>query len=113
MEKGLNQLLVKAQKNKKLLISLKILAVEAKEYDLGAQLRDLEKKLFPETEEIKKAKEQATQVQLSLRMAGLHIEVSECWLIAETIKAHLKMKGKFDLKTVSVIQSKQEKLFNK
>jgi hypothetical protein len=56
MEQLFKQLIEAAKKNRKGLIRLKNAAVTLHEFELASQLRELETKNFPETEEIKYTK---------------------------------------------------------
>ena len=93
---------------------LKLAAISCKQFELAANIREIEKELFPETEEQKLAKETGEAVSLALNMTGIQrLDGKLAWIINETIKSHLKLKGKFSLKDAESIKSKAEKLFPK
>lgn len=111
MEQLFKQLIEAAKKNRKGLIRLKNAAVTLQEFELASQLRELETKNFPETEEVKAAKKQAKDLSLLFRMVDLNVSEDKCWLIAETLKLYNKKKGKFDIKDAAKIRAKEVELF--
>ena len=108
---SLTRLINKAKKDKSLLLKLKNLAVEAKEYELGSEFRDLEKKLFPESLEAKRIKEEAKVCSITLRMVGLDVDEPTAWLIYEAMRMCFKTKAKFDLKMASEIKETRNEVF--
>lgn len=108
---SLNRLINKAKKDRKLLIKLKNLSVEAKEYELGSEFRELEKKLFPETAETKKIKEEGKVARITLNMVGLDVGEPTAWLIYEAMRMYFKTKAKFDLKMASKIKETHKEVF--
>lgn len=111
MQELLNQLIENAKKDKKKVLALKEMAVKCQQFELAAEFRQLEKDLFPETEEVKNAKELAKNINLVLRMVELNVSEDVCWLISETLKVHSKMKGKFSIKEASELIVKRKRLF--
>ena len=111
MEELLKQLIENAKKDKKKVLALKEMAVKCQQFELAAEFRQLEKDLFPETEEVKTAKELAKGINLALRMVELNVSEDVCWLISETLKVHSKMKGKFSIKEASELIVKRKRLF--
>ena len=109
MEKLLNGLLEEAKKNKDILIHLKNLSVRAGQFELAAQLRDLENEFFPESKEAKEARE----IRNALSMVDLGIPEDICWLISKTLKAHQKKKGKFSIEDAAHLMAERERLFTK
>lgn len=112
MEQLLEQMLEAAKKDKKHFLALKNLAVKCQQFELACKMREIEKELFPETEEEKEAKELAKEINLVLRMVELNVSDDVCWLISETIKVHSKMKGKFSIKEASELIVKRKTLFD-
>jgi len=104
----LTNLLEEAKKSKKAINALKIAAIEAKQFELAARLRDLERELFPESEDEKYAK----TINLALRMVGINPDSKTCWLIGNTMHILSKKKGKFDIETASKLIAEAEKLFD-
>ena len=111
MEELLVQMLEKAKTDRKALRSLKSAAVCCQQYSLAANLRQIENELFPETEEIKQAKERAENLYLLFRMVELNIPKDVCWLIGETVKGYTKKKDGFSLKDACKLIVKREQLF--
>lgn len=113
MEKRLIKLIEAARKDRKLLKDLKELAVRYKQYELGCDLRNMEKEAFPETEEVKEAKEYASKVNMAFRMIDLNATNEKaCWLLAKTVKAYEEKKGKFSLKDAAELSAQADRLFD-
>jgi hypothetical protein len=107
-----DELIEKAKTNHKLLKKLKCIAVEAKLYELGVQLREMEQNLFPETEESKQAKKDVQELDLLFRMVNLSVPDKELWTIGEAMKVYRKKKGKFDVSDAALITVKARELFD-
>lgn len=107
----INQLLTIAKTNKRAFKALKNVAVQCQTYELAANLRDLELKLFPESEELKKAKKEIIDWQTAFRMVGLNIEDSTAFLVVKTVLLSQKKKGKFSLQDASDLQVQRDVLF--
>lgn len=112
MQQLLTDLVEKAKENKKGLIMLKNTAFRCQQFELASQLRKLETSLFPETDEEKKAKKLAKEINLVLRMVELNVSEDVCWLISQTLKTHSKMKGKFSIKEAAELVCKRKELFD-
>lgn len=112
MEQLLMQMLEAAKKDKKTFKVLKNSAVKCQQFELAVNLREMEKELFPETEEEKQAKEKAKEINLIFRMVELNVSEDVCWLISETLKVYSKIKGKFSIKQASELIVKRKMLFD-
>lgn len=112
MKELLLQMLEAAKKDKHSLIMLKNLAVKRKQFELAANLRDIEKELFPESKEEKQAQQKAKEINLIFRMVDLNVSEDVCWLISETLKIHSKMKGKFSIKEAAELIVKMREYFD-
>ena len=108
MEKLLMQMLEAAKKDKKSFLSLKNIAVKLQQFELAVAIREIEKEIFPETAEEKKAKE----VRLLFGMVDLNVSDDVCWLISEVMERHNKKKGKFSINDASDLICKRKQLFN-
>jgi hypothetical protein len=109
----MNELIEKAKTDRKLLRKLKHIAVEAKLFELGCQLREIELANFPETKEVKSANEQADKMNLLFRMVGVNCdELKTCWILSEAILTHRKRKDKFDLMDAAKIKAKAVEYFD-
>jgi len=107
MEKLLLEMLEKAKENKKAFLKLKNLAVELQMYDLGAELRQIQLKLFQESDAEKEAKE----IQIALQMVHLNADLPNSWALLETFNT-IREKGKeFSLKDAARIIAEKEKMF--
>jgi len=104
----LTNLLEEAKKSRKALRSLKVAAIDANQLELAAKLRDMERELFPETEEEKYAR----TINLALRMVGINPDLKTCWMIGRTMHILSKKKGKFDLETASNIMAEADRIFD-
>lgn len=111
MEQLFNQLIEAAKKNRKGFNRLKNAVVTCQQFELASQLRDIEKEAFPETEEVKLAKEQAKKLNLAFRMVELNISEDVCWLIAETLKMHNEKQDEFSIDDAVKLRLKKEELF--
>lgn len=111
MQELLLQMLEAAKKDKKTFKALKNTAVKGQQFELASSLREIELKLFPESEEMKQAKEKAKEINLVLRMVELNVSEDVCWLIAETLKVHSKLKGKFSVKQAAELIVKRRDYF--
>jgi hypothetical protein len=111
MEQLLKALLEEAKKSRKSLIVLKNQAVICNQYELASEIREMEKELFPETEEEKAAKEHAKQLKNVFMMFGLNVPEAECWTISKALDVY-KDKGKeISLKDAAIIKMKAEQIF--
>ena len=107
----LNPLLEIAKKDKRAFNALKNVAVQCQSYELAAELRAIEVNLFPESEELKKAKKDIIAWQTAFRMVGLNIEDATAFLVVNTVLLSQKKKGKFSLQDASDLQVKRDILF--
>lgn len=112
MEELLLKLVESASKNKKAINQLKVAAVTCQQFEIASQLRMIEKENFPESEEVKQAKEQAKKLNLLFRMVDLNISEEICWVIYETLKVYNEMKEDVSIKDVSKILTKKEEIFS-
>jgi hypothetical protein len=106
-----DKLLESASKSLETLNELKNLAVKLGNYELGAKCRELEKQLFPETQDEIEAKEKAKELKLLFEMVQLNVPTDVCFKIFTTLETFKKKKGKFDLKDASKIIADNKRLF--
>lgn len=111
MEHLIKNLIAEANKDRKGLIRLKNAAVTLGQFELAAQLREIETKNFPETKAVKVAKEKAKELSSIFRLIDLKVSEDKCWLIAETIKVYNKKKDKFTIKDAAILRAKEVELF--
>jgi len=112
MEKLLLNLFESAKKDKKKFNTLKKLAIDCQLFQLSAELRDIERDLFPESEEYKQARLTANELDVVFRMINLTVNDSVKWLISETLKIHKKKRGKFSLSDAAILLAKKNAIFN-
>ena len=112
-EKQMSDLLKSAKKSKKGICALKKVAFDCGNLELVAELRELEKKLFPESPQTAEAKVRAKKLNLLFRMVEIDVPLSACWVIAETLSQYNKTKGNFDMKQASKIIAKRMEIFDK
>lgn len=113
MENLFMNLVVHAKNDKKKLVALKEMAVKCQNFELAANLREIERQYFPETEEEKKAKKEAKKLNLIFRMVKLNIPDEVAWLISETMKKYRRRRGNFDLKDAADLMDNKDKIFGK
>ena len=94
----MNEVIKRASKSRDSLIELKETFVRLKEYDLAAQCRELELKLYPKTKAQLDAIELSKQLNLLFRMVNLDIPDKIAFTVYEAIKAYNRKKDKFDIK---------------
>jgi predicted nucleic-acid-binding protein len=102
----------KSKTNRKAFKYLKASSVEAQLFELASELRSLELKYHPETEEQKEAKKIANRMNLLFRMVELNVERPLCWLIYKAIKLNDKKKGNFSLEDASKLIADKKRLFD-
>lgn len=105
------QMIEASKTNRKGLIRLKNALVTLQQFELSVFFRDIETKCFPETEEVKNAKDEARKLNTLFRMVGLNISDDNCYLINETLKKHQKLKGKFSIEDAVKLQVKRDEIF--
>ncbi len=111
---NIEDLLERASKDVKSLNELKNLAVKFQLYELGAKCREIEKELFPETEEEIEAKKRCKEIDLVLRMVEVGFTSQKVYYkIDKTLELLRKKKGKFDLKDASKIITDADRIFNR
>lgn len=89
-------------------MTLKNLSVKLQQFELACSIREIEKEIFPETAEEKKAKE----LRLLFGMVDLNVSEDVCWLISEVMEQHTKKKGKFSIHDASDLIYKRKQLFS-
>lgn len=113
MEKLLLQMLEAAKKDKASFLALKQLTVKCQQFELAAAVRELEKELFPESEEVKQAKSKAAKLSTALAMVDLNVPDDVCWLISEVFDVYSKMGGNFSIDEAVELRLKGERIFLK
>ena len=112
MQELLNELLETAKTERTVMLSLKHLAVKARNYELASKLMEIETTNFPETDEIKNIKELEKKLNGVFRMVDLNPPKGCSWLIYETIKAYNECEGNFDIKMASKLIAKKQQIFD-
>lgn len=107
----LENLVEAAKKDHKTLKALKVLAVKCQQFSLAADIRDLERELFPQTEEQKKAVLEGSNIGSLLRMIEINVPDRFAWLIYQTIKRYSKRRDNFDMKDAAELKAKMIALF--
>lgn len=96
-----------AKKDKFLLRSLKTIAVKAQQFELAAQIRAEEAKLFPLTVE----ETIANNVSNVLSMVGIDANQATSWKIWKVITAYSEKGNSLSIQDTSEIKSQSVKLF--
>lgn len=112
MQDLLLRMVDETKKNKKAFHILKSLSIKTQQFELAAALREIQNENFPETDEEKKAKQRARDLNLLFRMAELNIPENMCWLIDQLIKGYDKKKGAFSIEDAVKIKYKNSDIFN-
>ncbi len=100
-----------AKQNKQLLNQFRTLAVYAGQLELGAQLRDLEVELFPDTPEQSQAKQEGERISGVLSMSGIDTNAKSSWICVKTIDAFNEKGGEFSIEDGAVIRADADRLF--
>lgn len=108
----INILLEKAKESKPIFKKLKDLAVSCQSYEIAANLRDIELSLFPESEEVKKAKNEILKFKTLLRMLDVDCDDRVAYLFIELNKIISKNNYNFTLKDAESLLYKRDKLFS-
>lgn len=112
MEELLKKMLDEAKNDKKALRNMKELAVKNQQYELAANLREWENKLFPLSDEQKEAHKTGRVIAAILSMTcQSKINSNAAWLINETIKSYNAKGGQFSIDDASELRTKAEQLF--
>ena len=105
-------LLKKAETDKSIMKNLKNVAVKCQDFELAARLREMENFFFPETEEIKKSKDEANNIKNALHMVGIQVDLKDVWLVLNTIRVYDTKGGSFSIDDATKLAIKREELFN-
>lgn len=111
MKKQVNTLLKEAKRKKGTIIDLKNLAVKCQLFELASQLRQIERKKFPDTKEEQYAKRMGKELNTVFRMVEMNIPEETCWLIHQTLERFKKKKGKFSIRDAASLKTKQKEIF--
>jgi len=111
MDLLLNQLVEKAKQDKKAFRKLKELTVDCQQFELACKLREIEKDLFPESEEVKQAKQRGSKLNLLFRMLELTVPDDVAWMIEQAIIFDINSPGQFSLKDAASLVDKRERIF--
>lgn len=111
MKELLEQLIEDAKKDRAKFTALKSAIVKCQQFELAGKLREIEKEIFPQDEETKKAHETSKQVNLVFRMVEIKTSNDIAWLLYETMKLYAVKKGEFDIRDASELMAKKKKLF--
>lgn len=107
----LNELIEGAKKSKKAFESLKNTAIVCGQYEFAAELKKIELEAFPETEEVKDIKFEASLLSEILRMVHLKIDPATSWVINETFKLCREKGDQFSFKDANEIMDKAKQIF--
>lgn len=111
-QKQFENIIEKAKSNKLIIRHLKNAAVHAQEYVFAAELRDIEKEAFPETQEHIDVKKLVKETDLAFRMVQVGVEEIAVYRIIKAYEALKKKKGKFDIKDAAEIIAKSNEIFD-
>ncbi|HEX5150415.1 MAG TPA: hypothetical protein VFW07_03140 [Parafilimonas sp.] len=111
MQELLLQMLEAARREKKKFMALKNAVIACQQFELAAELREIERELFPETEEVKEAKALAEDASRVLRWVKIDMPKDVCWLVAQAMKKYFEPNGEFSQKDAAGLVDKYETLF--
>jgi hypothetical protein len=101
-----------AKTDKSLLKKLKDITVAAQQFELAAEIRQMEKDCFPDTPEVAAAKERAKKINLLFRMVEINADDAVCYKLDETLKLYNKKKGKFNTDDAVEIMYRTKRIFD-
>lgn len=105
----IRKFLTEASRNKEGLKRLKDTAVACQQYELAAELRQLENEQFPEQQHEKEAKE----AQLLFRMVDINVEEPKtAWLILKVVQSYIEKGGDYDIDSAAKLETEAKKLFS-
>ncbi len=109
--RSIKQMVEDITSDKESIVLFKNLAAKTRNYELAAQLRELELDYFPDklsgSEELKIAK----KTELALRMVGIDTSLKTAYIIHEGMKLYFKKGGNTDLMSTSKIEADADELF--
>jgi uncharacterized protein YydD (DUF2326 family) len=111
MEKLFEQLIQSAKTNRKGFLRLKNAVVTCQQFELASALREIELKAFPETDEIKEAKNKVQTLKLALKLVDISVKDEDCWLVYETFKLYDKIGVNFSLEEASKLLAMKQELY--
>ncbi len=97
--------------NKRSLLVFKDAAIRLQDFQLAASIRDVEKLMFPESQELKEAKIYTSAVQLTLSAMGVKAPDSTLWLVSKTIERHKEKGDQFSLKDAAELTAESQRIF--
>lgn len=112
MKQDLELFFQTALKDKKALDHLKNAAILSRNYELAAEIREIELINFPKTEDQKSANKEAEDIRMVFRMADLNVPLAESWLINQVVKAYIKHNCELTIKDTSELVAKMHQLFD-
>lgn len=97
--------------DKLLLLKFKTILVDNNNYEMAAELRRIEKDLYPISEENAKLIDNTNTIKNLFRMADLNVPNRETFIILALINKHKKRKDNINLKDLAIIKAKSYELF--
>ena len=113
MEELIQQFFEEAKKNKHYFKALKYAVVQCQQYELAAELREIEKAAFPQTEEQKAAHTEAEKIQGALCLVEASASIGTCWAVNEALKVYAVKGGSFSTDDAAEILAKRNQLFDR
>ena len=111
MEKDFNDLLEKAKKTHKGLCKLKNAAVHCQAYELASKLRAIEKELYPESENAKKAHQDALIISNLLSLVDIKCDKNIAWTMFQAFEVFKQKGDQFSLEDATRIRHEASELF--
>ena len=107
------QLLDKAKESKNDLEQLKEVAVHFKQYELASERKELQNKLYPETEAEKKMNEKVVIIQTLFKICDIEVGKKSAYIADKVISLHNSKEGQTDIDSVAKIKADADMLFGK
>ena len=106
------ELIESVSKNRKSLRGFIKTLLENKQFELAAQLRELETELYPEAENDRTEIEFALLIKQTLLVAGLQMDPEYCWIVSKMSEVLKEKGGSMSLEDIFAVVNKQKELFS-
>lgn len=111
-EKKMKDSLFELTKSKKTITLLKNVAVKSQDYELAANLRDIERNLLPERHRDSEEMKEAGLMQKSLGITNLKVSMEQAYVISEVAKVLSKKGDSVDIEALTKIEKEADEIFN-
>lgn len=109
--KAFEKLIKHSGKSRKVLRTLKSLAVDLHDYELASDFRDIEINNFPDAKETTKDYEFAKKIDTVLRMLNITIDLKTAFVVGRGVEAFLDKDSDYSVMDSSKILAQADKVF--